>query len=240
MNMIKIDISCKYLHQMDNINSEDIIEINKKAIIFERFIIRRAYGLYYLIWAFALLEFILVPIILFSTNFTDLEYLYIIWILIYFITLFTAIKLTKNLFSKIYRTYKLEYGIRNSRFKRINYVYMLAAVLLLVGFAYFFQRDYFYYALFLYITNIVLFTMGFRIFEYIKLSFQNIPVEGYIAVYSYITSAAGTMLFFITSSFFLKNLIPYSFLIWIIALAGWFFSSYYAVYHAPDEVVANE
>ena len=117
---------------------------------------------------------------------------------------------------------------------------MLIAIFLLVGFAYFFQRDYFYYALFMYITNILLFTLGFKIFEYLKLSFQYIPIEGYIAVYSYITSAGGTMLFFIISSFLFKNLIQYSFLTWIIAFAGWFFSSYYAVYHAPDEVVANE
>jgi len=224
---------------MDDINLDEIICINKKAIKFERFIIRRTYGLYYLIWAFAIFEFLISPFIL-SLLHINLYYFYIIYAISYIITLYIAIELSNRLFSKVYRTYKLEYNKDKKKFKAINYIYIIIAIILLILFSYFLQREYFYYAIFLYIVNVLLFSFGLNILGYIRLSFKKIPFEGYIAFYSYNISAIGTILFFIISSFLFKNIVYYSFFIWIIAISGWFVSSYYAIYHAPDEVVDNE
>lgn len=224
---------------MDNINLDDITYINKKAIKFERFIIRRAYGLYYLIWAFAIFEFLIAPFILSSLH-INLYYFYIIYAISYIITLYIAIELSKHLFSKVYKTYKLEYNEDKKKFKPVNYIYIIIIIILLILFSYFFQKEYFYYAMFLYIVNVLLFSFGLNILGYLRLSFKKIPFEGYIAFYSYDISAIGTIIFFIISSFLFKNIVYYSFLPWFIAISGWLFSSYYAIYHAPDEVVDNE
>jgi len=40
----------------------------------------------------------------------NLDYIYIIYAISYIITLYIAIELSKHLFSKVYKTYKLEYN----------------------------------------------------------------------------------------------------------------------------------
>lgn len=231
---------------MDKIDSLDIRDINKRVISFQKFIIRRAYGLYYLIWTLALFDFLIFPSILSSGYLTvNYEYAYIIYAINYVIVLYIAIKITKKIFSIASKTHKLEYGKINKKFRPlnfplINYIYIITTVLLLILFAYFFQKGYFYFAVYLYSVNVILFAMGFSIRKYIKLSFKKMPLEGNVAFYTYNISAAGTILFFIISSFLIKILVDYSFLIWFIAMFGWFFSSFYALYHAPDEVVDNE
>ena len=226
---------------MDKIDSLNIRDINKRVITFQKFIIRRAYGLYYLIWALAIFDFLIFPSILFSGYLNiNYEYAYIIYAINYVIVIYIAIEVSIKIFSTANKTYKLEYGKINNRFRPVNYIYIITTVLLLILFAYFFQKEYFYFAVYLYSINVILFAMGFGIRNYLKLSFKKMPLEGNVAFYTYNISAAGTILFFIISAFLIKTFVYYPFLMWFIAMFGWFFSSFYALYHAPDEVIENE
>ncbi len=241
MNIIKVDIIYLYFYLMDNINTDKIININKKVINFERFIIRRTYGLYYLIWALAFSGFEIIPIIVLGFYYNkNLMELYILYFIAYFIIIIIAVKLSKNLFSKVYKTYKLKYGYIKKNSNNKKYFYVFTAMLIIVIFLYFFERQFFYYGLFVYLINISTVAMDIKIHGYLKLSFDKIPFEGYIAVYSYLLSSLLTMVFFTFSVFFFKGIVYYSFTMWFIAVIGWFFSSFYAIYHAPDEVVCDE
>ncbi|KJE48625.1 MULTISPECIES: hypothetical protein [Acidiplasma] len=224
---------------MDDINKIDLLKINKRILGFEKFLLRRAFGLYYLTWSMAILGFITFPYILFNIYHKYVYYL-ILYIIIYLIIVFLGINLSKSIFRRAYRSIKLKSGYRAPKFRKINYLYMIIIIIILLSFAYFFQYNYFYYAIALYTVNILFFFLGFKILGYIKISLDNIPLEGYIAFYTYISSALATILFFIFSSFYLGNYVYFSFDFWIISVIGWMFSSFYALYHAPDEVVSNE
>ena len=223
---------------MDNLDSEKIIQINQRALNFERFILRRAFGLYYLIWALAILEFIGTPLI-FQHIYSNLTYFIIIYLIGYFITVIIGISLSRRIFLRVFRTYKF----RNRRIykdrKKIYYLYPVL-ILLIIVFSYLLQRPFFFTDLYVYSINVLLFVFGFQLFKYIKISFEKVPPEGYIAFYTYIASAAGSIIFFIISSELFKSLVLYSFIPWTLALFGWFFCAFYAIYHAPDEVVNNE
>ena len=93
---------------MDNLDSEKIMQINHRALNFERFILRRAFGLYYLVWALAISEFIGTPLIFehFYSNLTDFIIIYLIG---YFITVIIGISLSRTIFLKVYRTYTFKY-----------------------------------------------------------------------------------------------------------------------------------
>ena len=223
---------------MDNLDSDKIIQINQRALNFERFILRRAFGLYYLVWALAILEFIGTPLIL-EYFYSNLTYFIIIYLIGYFITLVIGISLSRTIFLKVFRTYKFRHqGIYKDR-KKIYYLYPVL-ILLIIVFSYVLQRPFFFQGLYVYIINLLLFVFGFRLLKYIKISFEKVPPEGYIAFYTYDISAAGSILFFIISSELFKNLVLYSFIPWTLALFGWLFCAFYAIYHAPDEVVNNE
>ena len=214
------------------------MQINHRALNFEKFILRRAYGLYYLVWAFAILEFIGSPLIL-EHIYSNLTYFIIIYLMGYFITLIIGIILSRRIFLKVFRTYKFRNRSIYKEKKKIYYLYP-AVILLTIVFSYLLQRPLFFQGLYVYSINILLFLFGFQLFKYIKISFESVPPEGYVAFYTYIASAAGSILFFIVSSEIFKNLILYSFIPWALALFGWFFCAFYAIYHAPDEVVNNE
>lgn len=223
---------------MDNLDSDKLIQINHRALNFERFILRRAFGLYYLVWAFAILEFIGTPVI-FEHYYSNLTYFIIIYLTGYVITLVIGIGLSRKIFLKVFRTYKFRYGKIYKDRKKTYYLYPVLIVLIIV-FSYVLQRPFFFQGLYVYIINLLLFVFGFRLFKYIKMSFEKVPPEGYIAFYTYDISAAGSILFFMLSSEIFKNLVLYSFIPWALALFGWFFCAFYAIYHAPDEVVNNE
>lgn len=223
---------------MDNLDSDKIIQINQRALNFERFILRRAFGLYYLVWALAILEFIGTPLI-FEHIYSNLTYFIIIYLIGYFITLVIGISLSRTIFLKVFRTYKFQYRRIYNDKKKIYYLYPLLIVFILT-FSYIFQKPFFFQGLYVYIINLLLFAFGFKLFKYIKISFQKVPPEGYIAFYTYNASAAGSIVFFIISSALFKNLVLYSFIPWALALFGWFCCAFYAIYHAPDEVVNNE
>ncbi len=224
---------------MDNLDSDNIIKINRRVLNFERFMIRRAYGLYYLVWAIAILEFLGAPVIIlhYSSSLTDFIIIYIIG---YIITVFTGVTLSRNIFSKVFKAYKFINGATYKGAKKIYYLYAVMIIIIIIIFSYFFQKSFFFQGLYVYIINGLLFVFGLQLFKFIKLTFEKIPPEGYIAFYTYNISAAGSILFFIISSEVFKTLVYYSFVPWIVALFGWLFSSYYAIYHAPDEVVNNE
>ena len=223
---------------MDNLDSEKIMQINHRALNFERFILRRAFGLYYLVWALAISEFIGTPLIFehFYSNLTDFIIIYLIG---YFITVIIGISLSRTIFLKVYRTYTFKYQTKYKDKKKIYYLYPVLILLIIVS-SYVLQRPFFFQGLYVYIINFLLFLFGFRLLKYIKISFEKVPPEGYIAFYSYDISAVGSILFFIISSELFKNLVLYSFIPWALASFGWFFCAFYAIYHAPDEVVNNE
>ena len=223
---------------MDNLDSDKIIQINQRALNFERFILRRAFGLYYLVWALAILEFIGTPMIFehFYSNLTDFIIIYLIG---YFITVIIGISLSRRIFLKVFRTYTFKYKTKYKDKKKIYYLYPVLILLIIVS-SYVLQRPFFFQGLYVYIINFLLFLFGFRLLKYIKISFEKVPPEGYIAFYTYDISAVGSILFFIISSELFKNLVLYSFIPWALALFGWFFCAFYAIYHAPDEVVNNE
>jgi hypothetical protein len=203
-----------------------------RALTFQNFILRRAFGLYYAIWAAAFVVFIVVPAVV-SVAYPALSgwglagyYVFIAGILL------GAIWATSWAFGQTYRTSRFR-DARAHRTSARSYFgptlvigvaifILVVAVALLNSFAGLLVLD-----ACLGVVNLwLLFT--------VRRLFERLPPEGAVAVGTYAISIVGSAVALVLT----RSQTDYA-LLWVVAIAGWTFCGIYALYHASEELASG-
>lgn len=199
-----------------------------KALKFQHYILRRAWGLYYAVWSLSFILWMLLPysVSVFYPNAGFYAYLFA-----YSLPGLVGMVVASWIFGKARRTIEL----RSLTFGRERRKKLASAINLIPWLLFFaiiisalvFSRSTFYYV---YSGFLVIF--DYFIYKALKYSFERIPLEGYIAIATFTSSIAITAIALnFTRSYYIINLG------WAISVVGWLFSSIYSLYHAPESMV---
>lgn len=203
----------------------EMISVAERALKFQNFILRRAWGVYYAIWAFALIFWIFLP---YAVN-----YLYPSDPLRVYFTVYSALGLIAGIASaRVFSLARRTLQLRNAASKdkrdglRLSVSWWLFFSLVAV-LTYLFASPHF---LTVYMTFLL--SIPPIVFRALRYSFRAVPPEGYLATGSFTFSTVASI---IISLFPLQQyILP---LVWIPTVASWLFSSIYSLYHAPDYMV---
>ncbi|MEM0118170.1 MAG: hypothetical protein QXV32_06965 [Conexivisphaerales archaeon] len=199
-----------------------------RALRFQEYIMRRAWGLYYSAWAFTFTLYVAIPLLL--ENYYPLAPAVVYFVLYVAASLFGPLA-TGWIFTKARRTFDLRFaafGKRRARaftFKTAVIIWLLFS-LILAG-AYLYSESAFIAAY----IGLLLFIDLF-IYRALRISFSFFPLEGYVAV--------GTFTFSIIMTAYVLSSNSQGYLIllaWLPSIAGWLFASIYALYNAPESMV---
>jgi hypothetical protein len=203
-----------------------------RALTFQNFILRRAFGLYYAIWAAAFVVFILFPVAV-SIAYPTLSgwglavyYAFIAGILL------GAIWATSWAFGQTYRTSRF----RDARAHRtttrsyfgptlvigVAIFVLVVAVALLNSFAG------------LLVLDACLGGVNLWLLFTVRRVFERLPPEGAVAVGTYAISIVGSAVALVLT----RSPTDYA-LLWLVAIAGWTFCGIYALYHASEELASG-
>jgi len=203
--------------------------IADRALTFQSYLLRRAWGVYYAIWAAAIAAYILVPatfatrIPAFAPGTTVAYYGFLVAVTV------VATWATSWTFGQTLRAIRLREA-RTARFaSRRRFVLWLAiglaifALIVLVAAQSSFAG--------LLVLDACLGVLNLWILLAVRRSFARIPAEATIAIGTYATSVVGS-----TVALLLTGSQTWFALPWVVALLGWGFSAVYALYHAPEEL----
>ncbi|MGP6206822.1 hypothetical protein ACNF42_02135 [Cuniculiplasma sp. SKW3] len=225
--------------------SEDNIEnflrdIQIKSISMFRYSIKRAYGIYYSIWAIAIFYFIFLSPLLFI-NLQDSVLGDIVEALGFTAVLLAATYFTFMAFSRSSRSKELENIFHIKRIKLwanlyrwFNVIFISAysiAIIYLINAMPIFLSYIIFYMLLLMISFFLLLTL--------KVSLGRIPLEGYVASFSYMFSSLSSTLIF---ALFHPAVFPLMAIqiLWAPTEMGWIFAGMYSFYTAPVELRPHE
>ncbi|MEM0288140.1 MAG: hypothetical protein QXG05_08255 [Nitrososphaerota archaeon] len=202
--------------------------VAERALKFQQYILRRAWGLYYAVWSLAFILWVFLPYSLSIYYPAAGAFPYLV---AYTTPAIIGMAATTWIFKRAKATIELKKvagRIENKKrpFYRRNYIYFLLFLAILSS-AIIFPRHIFYL---IYIAFLIL--VDFEIYWSLKDSFQKIPAEGYLAVLTLALSISLTAIAFILLESFVLL-----FLGWIPSIAGWLFCSLYSLYHAPESMV---
>jgi hypothetical protein len=216
----------------DTIAPGQLDKIARHALVFQKYVFRRAWGIYYAVWTVAITIFALGYLIPFVSVFPA-SIAWVPYALLYGGVGLIAGVASFWIFASAWRTLELRraVGEHNEKLGR-KYILLIAlwwtAMYAAIGISFtFFEGRAFtvlYGALFL--------IEIFLVFQ-LRACFPNrIPTEGKIALASYGFSST------LSLAVSVLGLDPVIYTpIWIVTIAAWFYSSLYALRHAPDELV---
>jgi len=201
-------------------------ELAERVLGFQKYILRRAWGIYYSVWSFATLSWMFLPSII--------EFLYphapsLSYFVAYSIVGIIAGAATARIFSNARRTLVLRRIVSKVRRPKRTLIYRMWW-LPFYGFiilAFIFVKPYFYTLLMILLVSVDLF-----VYYELKASFSRIPPEGLLAIASFAASIAlGLYASLVSNSYLLFGVD------WLPMVLSWLFCSLYALYHAPDYMV---
>ncbi len=218
----------------DAIKGTQLEAIAERALTFQRYILRRAWGIYYAVWTVAFAAFVLINFLPIPANLSQ----NILASELIFGTLYGSIGLaagvaTIRIFGNAHRTLRLHRILtRDRQGKAKTYSFLIGwwaslYVIIALSFAFFGQHA-------LSVLFASLFSVEIFIYYQMRISFPNrMPFEGKVALLSY---GFGTTFSFLTSLFIYNSLI---FTIgWGSILIVWLFCALYALRHASEELAA--
>lgn len=218
-------------------NNNEYVEffskINNEIIQVNRYIMRRAWGEYYAVWAMSIFLFSFTPLAFSHISNPLLFLLYpifdsVVWI--------TAIVLSSRIFSRSGRFYEFMESNRLVMTRK-NRKYLVIIPLLIISFVYlisFLVNPRIGYTLFLSILVLI----DFSVYRGLTRSFSRIPLEGYVAIISFLISIFLSFLISLKMNDLRFSL--YFSMAWIPAVISWIFSSIYSFYKAPEELIGHE
>jgi len=217
----------------DNLSAGKLEEIATQALIFQRYIFRRAWGTYYAVWSAAFTVFIFSNLLPFQ-SLVPSGLLWITYAVLYGGVGLAAGFATISIFKNAHRTISLRKIVgtyretEGRRYALMWFWWLGLYAIIFLSFA-FFPREA------LSILFALLFTIEIYIYYSLKFSFQeSIPIEGKIALASY----GFCILFSFFASLFTNDFVPFG-IVWGITIAAWLFSALYALRRASDELVAS-
>lgn len=200
----------------------ELKQIGWKALMYQRYILRRAYAYYYASWAFTILLYLTIPLVFPQIgNFG----LFVIYITIGIITtLFSG-----YVFRKARRRRELYGLLSGKRTYKLNLVVLIVwwvAFILAIDFGYYYFRNADYL-----IVNLFLIFIAIFLAVQLRASFpEGIPFEGLLASFSFGLSASlGLLLSILGFSSF-------STVLWFFTVVCWFLSSYLSFERSQEEL----
>jgi hypothetical protein len=213
-----------------NLSLAELESIGKKALLFQSYVLRRAFGEYYAAWAVALFCFLLIPELVFS------QFGYVLWAEACVFGADVAIGIvttvfTRRSFQKSARTAALRRTLRaNARGMGGRYTLFLwwGVFAALAALALLFSSIIAYSLLYgiLLVIDLLLYTWLRRSFP------DGIPGEGKLAVVTYGGGAVASFVLSLLNGYSIFSGAP-----WAVVVAVWLFSSMYAFKRAPEELV---
>src|SRR5579875_1578527 len=202
--------------------ADDLMRIGLRALIIQRFILRRAWGVYYAIWAISFTIFFFLPII---NNYFQVNDNYLLNYIEYILALTIAGITTWYNFSKTYKilTFKKIFETTNNNKLRRKYwiFWLLYSIVLSIVIYYYWILSLLYISL-LVIPIINLFSL--------KRTFDKIPFEGLLSNSSFFIAC---ILSIVIMQYFANDIL---YAIWAIESFIWGFSGFYAIYQAHEEL----
>lgn len=216
----------------ESIRPEELGRLAGRALVFQAYLLRRAWGVYYLIWAAALVGFFVVPGVLTGplAPTTDLELVLYYGYLLGVIAL--AIWGTSWAFTQSARAAWLRDALEGRRRSRQRFFQILWIGLVIAAAV--FAVSYFSSYAGLLVLDAALGGIILWVTVEVRLWFHPPPPESALAIGSYATSVVGSALALVLT----HNQTLYSAL-WLIATLGWAAAGAYALYHAPEEMTRD-
>ncbi|MHB8361036.1 MAG: hypothetical protein ACYDAO_06280 [Thermoplasmataceae archaeon] len=220
------------MKENDELISEgDVRSIANRALEFDFYIFRKAYGTYYAVWATAIFLFVFLPYIIFTLLPPNAQE--IAFITIYVSIGLVAMSSTTRIFSKAARIIEFKkvmskHEKRNKWGKIIDYSILLFFTIIIVLISMFGLLD---------LAEILIFygfqlTISIYIFLNLSHTFEKIPIEGIVALTAFLISIIISLLSFLIES---GNPLYFS-LSWLPAIIGWYFASAYAFYASSHQL----
>lgn len=209
--------------------SEHLQCLGTKALTLDRYLQRKAWGIYYSVWAASILLFILIP---YPIGLIRQPYIQLAaYVVLYMLIMSFAFAFSWKGFSKAERLSSLERDLSQSHYNSLKqkarsrtliYIVIMLAVLILSSC---FLRS--FIGALLEFTFLAL--VDLYLYSTLGKSLGKIPIEGLIAVSVFMFSDIGS--FLILAIF--RNPVYISYF-WIPTILVWFFASIYSLYHASD------
>jgi hypothetical protein len=208
---------------------EELARIADRALVFQGYLLRRAWGVYYAIWSAALTTFFIFPAL------AAAPLLALPWWGggVYYATLLAlvlvAIWATSWAFGQTFRSARFRQARYARRVGRRRFLQMVGiglgifALVTAIAFLSSFAG--------LLVLDASLGVINLWLLLAVRRSFPRVPPEGTIAVATYAASILGS-----AAALLVTHDQLWFGLSWIVGAAGWAFCGVYALYHAPEEM----
>ncbi len=218
--------------ERETIRPEELGRLAGRALVFQAYLLRRAWGVYYLIWSAALVGFFVVPGVLTGplAPTTDIELVLYYGYLVGVIAL--AVWGTSWAFSQSARAAWLRDVLEGRRRSRQRFFQILWISLAIAGAV--FAVSYFSSYAGLLVLDAALGGIILWVLVQVRLWFHPPPPESALAIGSYATSVLSSALALVLT----REQALYS-VLWLIATVGWAVAGAYALYHAPEEMTRD-
>lgn len=205
--------------------------VGERALAFRRYILRRAYGTYYGIWAFTLFLYILVPYALISTFGPSFLIDSVAASIVIGAGLVATFVMSRH-FRKEARAAALRRALhhhpRRAGRKWMAMLWWWGAFIAAAA-AFVIYPSLVFYA----VIYALLLVMDVQLYNWLARNFQErIPPEGRLAVSAYGAGAVASLAISLA-----KGYSPWAFVPWSVVVAIWLFSAFYALRTAPEEYV---
>lgn len=216
----------------DSLPREELGRLAGRALVFQAYLLRRAWGVYYLIWSAALVGFFVVPGVLTGplAPTTDLELVLYYGYLAGLIAL--AIWGTSWAFTQSARAAWLRDTLEGRQRSRQRFFQILWISLAIAAAV--FAVSYFSSYAGLLVLDAALGGIILWVLVQVRLWFHPPPPESALAIGSYATSVVGSAVALVLT----HDQSLYA-VLWLIATLGWAIAGAYALYHAPEEMTRD-
>jgi hypothetical protein len=211
---------------------EALGRIADRALTFQYFILRRAFGVYYAIWAGAISVFVVFPAVVSIVYPTFSGWVLAVYYAMIAAVLLGAIWATSWTFGQTYRTNRFRDARTHRKIAGSYFVPSLAigvaifalvvAIALLSSIAG------------LLVLDVCLAGVNLWLLFTVRRVFPRLPPEASIAVGTYAVSVVGSAVALVLT----KNQTEFA-LFWVVAIVGWTFCGLYALYHASEELASG-
>jgi hypothetical protein len=223
-----------------NLSSEDVealtreIElVGRRAIRFQNYVLRRAWGVYYAVWALAIFLF---EFVTYSTSVLAPVYGYNV---VFYIVVYTVIGglagwVTMVNFSKAWKTIRLRRALAHPKCSTEAPKITRFFAIFLGYFAGFYLANHFFGVSGEALTYVLLFSIPVFVYFWLRRSFEKTPIEGILACVSYGSASL------VSAYSVVAHLDVMTTVAWSITIFAWVFASIYAFYRAPEELVNQD
>jgi hypothetical protein len=212
--------------------AETLGAIADRALTFQGYLLRRAWGVYYAIWAAAIAGFIVVPatfasrIPSFGWPTTVAYYAFLIAVTV------VATWATSWTFGQTIRAIRLREARTPRSRPRRRFLLWLGIGFSILALIAIVASENSYAGLLA--VDACLGVLNIWILIAVRRTFPRIPAEASVAVGSYAVSVLGSAFALVVT-----HSQTWFALLWIVAILGWGFSAVYALYHAPEELAVD-